>query len=59
MFPRFEVRVGEAEEKPGERAAGEEIGEEFHGVGAEAGDVLVWGLRGEWLGFGLWWGKGY
>ena len=42
------MRVWEAEEEMGELVAGEEVGEEFHGVGAEDGDVLV-GLWG-----GLW-----
>lgn len=41
MFAGFEVRVGEAEEDFGEAGAGEEVGEEFHGVGAEGGDVGV------------------
>ena len=33
----------------GELVAGEEVGEEFHGVGAEDGDILIesksWGRR--------------
>lgn len=36
--------------------AGEEIGEEFHGVGAEDGDVAVggaWGVGGEGEGVGV------
>ena len=41
VFPRFEVRVGEAEEDFFELGGGEEVGEEFHCVGAEGGDVLV------------------
>ena len=37
----------------GELVAGEEVGEEFHGVGAEDGDILIesksWGRRrGRW-----------
>ena len=45
MLAGLEVRVREAEEEMGERGAGEEVGEEFHGVGAEGGDVLVGGGR--------------
>ena len=41
MFPRFEVWVREAEEDVFELVAGEEVGEEFHGIGAEGGDVLI------------------
>lgn len=52
MFACFEMRVWEAEEEEAEGSAGEEVGEEFHGVGAEGGDVVVgWGL-------GWWWGGG-
>lgn len=40
MFPLFEVRVRETEEDLGELVFGKEVGEEFHGVGADAGDVL-------------------
>lgn len=43
MFAGFEVRVGEAEEDFGELGFVEEVGEEFHGVAAEGGDVLVMG----------------
>lgn len=48
MFAGFEVRVGEAEEEEAEGGAGEEVREEFHGVGAEGGDVVVegWGVLG-------------
>ena len=42
MFAGFEVRVGETEKEGGELGAGEEVGEEFHGVGAEDGDVGIW-----------------
>lgn len=41
MFPSLEVWVGEAEEDGGEGGCGKEVGEEFHGVGAEDGDILV------------------
>ena len=41
VLARLEVRVWEAEEDGTELAAVEEVGEELHGVGAEAGDVLV------------------
>lgn len=51
MFPRFEVRIWEAEEEPRELPPGEEVREEFHGVGADAGGVLV----GVWTGV---WGRG-
>lgn len=44
------MRVGEAEEDLREGGAVEEVGEEFHGVGAEGGDVLVGG--GSWCGGG-------
>lgn len=53
MFPRFEVRVGEAEEDFFELVLQEEVGEEFHCVGAEGGDVLVgvcWGGGSKRLG---------
>ena len=49
MLAGFKVGVGEAEEEVGELGAGEEVGEEFHGVGAVGGDVLVeggWGWGG-------------
>jgi len=43
------MRIREAEEDVCELASGEEIGEEFHCVGAEDGDVLVgswgWGVE--------------
>lgn len=45
VFPGFKMRVREAEEDVGELAAVEEVGEEFHCVGAEDGDVLV-GCKG-------------
>jgi len=48
VFAGFEVGVWEAEEEGGELGLVEEVGEEFHGVGAEDGDVLVGG----------WWGGG-
>ncbi len=48
MLAGFEVGVWEAEEEGGELGLVEEVGEEFHGVGAEDGDVLVGG----------WWGGG-
>lgn len=41
VFAGLEVRIGEAEEDFLELRFGEEVGEEFHGVGADAGDVLV------------------
>ena len=41
MFPGFEMRVREAEEDVLELGAVEEVGEEFHGVRSERGDVLV------------------
>lgn len=41
MFAGFEVWVGEADEDGGELVVGEVVGEEFHGVGAQGGDVLV------------------
>lgn len=59
MFAGFEMRVGEAEEEQAEGGAGEEVGEEFHGVGAEGGDVVVcrWGgVRGRGVGGG---GRGW
>lgn len=40
MLARFEVRVWEADKDFGELVAGEEVGEEFHGVAAEGGDVF-------------------
>ena len=62
MLPGLEVRVREAEENLAELGSVEEVGEEFHGVGADAGDVLVesgrsagggggWVLGAERLGF--------
>lgn len=40
----LEVRVGKAEEEPCQGGAREEVGQEFHRVGAQRGDVLiVWG----------------
>lgn len=47
------MRVGKAKEDAGELAAAEEVGEEFHGVGAEAGDVLVEGCVGVLVAEGL------
>lgn len=41
VLARFEVWIREAEEESAELATAEEIGEEFHGVGAYAGDVLI------------------
>lgn len=41
MLPRLEVRVRKAEEDLAERSAGEEVGQEFHRVGADTGDVAV------------------
>ena len=41
------MRVGKAEEDFGELGAAEEVGEEFHGVSAQACDVLV-ATRGKW-----------
>ena len=41
VFAGFKVGVGEAEEDIGKLVAGEEIGQEFHGVGAEDGDVVI------------------
>lgn len=46
MLAGLEVRVRETEEEPCELCADEEVGQEFHGVGAEGGDVLVFG----WVG---------
>lgn len=37
----LEVRVRKAEEEPGERGARDEVGEKFHRVGSERGDVLI------------------
>ena len=50
MFARFEMRVWEAEENLGKLGLVEEVREEFHGVGAQAGDVLVEGAGGRVLG---------
>ena len=50
MLARFEMRVREAEEYFGELGFVEEVREEFHSVGAQAGDVLVEGARGRVLG---------
>ena len=52
MLPSLEVRVREAQKQVGKLATGEVIGEEFHRVGAESGDVLV----GAWQPK-LWWGR--
>lgn len=41
MLTLLEVRVWETEEDGAELVVGEEVREEFHGVGAEAGYVLV------------------
>ena len=41
MLARFEVRVWEADKDFGELVAGEEVGEEFHGVAPDCGDVFV------------------
>ncbi len=41
VFAGFEMRVREAEEDGGELGEGEVVGEEFHGVGAEGGNVLI------------------
>jgi hypothetical protein len=42
----LEVRVREAEEDFGELGLGEEVGQEFHRVGAQAGYVLIAARRG-------------
>lgn len=47
MLAGLEVRVREAEEEAGEGGAREEVGQEFHRVGAQRGDVLI---RGGLLG---------
>ena len=47
MFARFEVRVREAEEDLLKLVLVEEVGEEFHRVGADTGDVLVGCARGD------------
>ena len=49
MLPNLEMRVGEAKKDLGELMFDEEVGKEFHGVGAEAGDVLVQGGGGGML----------
>lgn len=54
VFAGFEVRVGEAEEDFGELGLREEVGEEFHGVAAQGGYVLVVRGGGRWW----WWGVG-
>ena len=41
VFASLEMRVGEAEEDLAELGFVEEVGEEFHGVGSEAGDVVI------------------
>ena len=41
MLAHFKVRVREADEDLGELVLGEEVGEEFHRVAAECGDVFV------------------
>lgn len=46
MLTLFEMGVRETEEDFAELAFGEEVGEEFHRVGADAGDVLVGGGGG-------------
>lgn len=55
MFALLEVGVGEAEEDGAELVVVEVVGEEFHGVCAEGGDVLVGSWRG---GVGGGWGGG-
>lgn len=40
MLAHLEVWIGEADEDLGELVAGEEVGEEFHGVAAERRDVF-------------------
>lgn len=41
VLAHFKVRVREADEDLGELVLGEEVGEEFHRVAAECGDVFV------------------
>lgn len=41
MFPRFEVRVGEADEDLAQLSFSEEVRKESHCVGAKAGCILV------------------
>ena len=41
VLAHFKVRVWEADEDFGELVLGEEVGEEFHGVAADCGDVFV------------------
>lgn len=52
MLAGLEVRIREAEEEPGEGGARYEVGEKFHRVGSERGDVLKFcdGGRGRGLG---------
>lgn len=61
MLAGFKVRVWEADEEFGELVAGEVVWEEFHGVGADGGYVLVGGegCCGAWrwgCGCGCGWG---
>ena len=46
MLPLLEVRIWEAEEDRAKLVLMEEVGKEFHGVGAEAGYVLVGAIFG-------------
>lgn len=58
MLAHLEVRVWEADEDLGELMTGEEVGEEFHGVAAKRGDILVVAgdkCCGEAIGGGLVW----
>lgn len=41
MFSLLEMRVRKADEDLGKLVASKEVGEEFHGVGADGGNVLV------------------
>lgn len=41
MFASLEVRIRKAKEYAVKRAGWEEVGQEFHGIGAEDRDVLV------------------
>ena len=53
MLPGFEMWIWETEEDVCELGAMEEVGKEFHGIGAEDGNVAVG--RGYWIrryGFG-------
>lgn len=47
VLPGFEMRVREEEEEGGEGMFFEKVGEEFHSVGADNGDVVVGGRVGD------------